>query len=255
MLSVINAFIAFIIIDPDIAYVIVIVTQYISVFFVINFIYRLTVADSKTHYFVREWGWLDLLACIPFIQVLWVFRGLRAYITFRPLSLGKVREDVRREGAEFALFTAIFIVIIILEACSVMVLYFERMAADALIVTAQDALWWAYVTITAVGYGDMYPVTEGGRLAGVILMTAGVGIYATIAGYFAHRLLYRRFDGTDKRSGPTNEAGRSHELDRRLEEIEGMGKEVLERLDRVERLIGSNDLDVPVDQAPRGPKS
>jgi voltage-gated potassium channel len=54
--------------------------------------------------------------------------------------------------------------------------------------TIGDGLWWAFSTITAVGYGDKYPVTTLGRIIGVILMTIGITIYslltANIASYF-----------------------------------------------------------------------
>ena len=51
--------------------------------------------------------------------------------------------------------------------------------------TAEDALWWAYVTITTVGYGDKYPVTTEGRLIAVVLMTGGVGLFGTFTAYIA----------------------------------------------------------------------
>jgi len=51
--------------------------------------------------------------------------------------------------------------------------------------TAEDALWWAYVTITTVGYGDRFPVTTEGRLIASLLMTAGVGLFGTFAGYIS----------------------------------------------------------------------
>ena len=51
--------------------------------------------------------------------------------------------------------------------------------------TASDALWWAYVTITTVGYGDRYPVTEEGRILAAVLMTAGVGLFGTFTAYIS----------------------------------------------------------------------
>lgn len=51
--------------------------------------------------------------------------------------------------------------------------------------TAEDAIWWSYVTITTVGYGDKFPVTTEGRLIAAILMTAGVGLFGTFTGFVA----------------------------------------------------------------------
>lgn len=48
-----------------------------------------------------------------------------------------------------------------------------------------DALWWAFVTMTTVGYGDKYPVTPGGRLLAALLMISGVGLFGTFTGFIA----------------------------------------------------------------------
>ncbi|WP_306171340.1 potassium channel family protein [Porphyromonas gingivalis] len=53
------------------------------------------------------------------------------------------------------------------------------------ITTAEDAIWWSYVTITTVGYGDKYPVTTEGRIIAMFLMTAGVGLFGTFTAYIA----------------------------------------------------------------------
>jgi len=65
----------------------------------------------------------------------------------------------------------------------------ERYAPDANITSASDAIWWTYVTITTVGYGDHYPVTNGGRIVGILVMTAGVGLFGTLSGFLANAFL------------------------------------------------------------------
>ncbi len=62
-------------------------------------------------------------------------------------------------------------------------------ATGANITTAGDALWWAYVTATTVGYGDQFPVTTGGRIAGVLMLTVGVALFATFSGFLANLFL------------------------------------------------------------------
>jgi len=70
-----------------------------------------------------------------------------------------------------------------------LVLQAERAAPSTNILTAGDAIWWAYVTITTVGYGDRFPVTIGGRLVGIMVMTNGVAVFATFAGLISSKLL------------------------------------------------------------------
>ena len=51
--------------------------------------------------------------------------------------------------------------------------------------TAEDAVWFSYVTITTVGYGDKYPVTTEGRIIAAVLMTTGVGLFGIFTGFVA----------------------------------------------------------------------
>ena len=60
--------------------------------------------------------------------------------------------------------------------------------------TAEDAIWWAWVTITTVGYGDKYPVTTEGRIIASFLMTAGVGLFGTFTGFIASWFLEKKSD-------------------------------------------------------------
>lgn len=61
----------------------------------------------------------------------------------------------------------------------------ERGASGANIVGLTDGLWWAFVTITTVGYGDMSPVTTTGRLVAACLMVGGIGLLGTVSGMLA----------------------------------------------------------------------
>ena len=68
---------------------------------------------------------------------------------------------------------------------SVAILQFESSDPNSNIKTAGDAIWWSYVTITTVGYGDKYTVTTEGRVIAAILMTVGVGIFGTFTAYIS----------------------------------------------------------------------
>ena len=58
--------------------------------------------------------------------------------------------------------------------------------------TAEDALWWSFVTVTTVGYGDLYPVTTAGRIIAAALMTVGVALFGTFTAYVASWFVQQR---------------------------------------------------------------
>lgn len=73
----------------------------------------------------------------------------------------------RAECAEGVLYITLVLVLLTLNMGSIGVLIFERAAPDSNIRHASDAIWWSFVTITTVGYGDHFPVTWGGRIVGM----------------------------------------------------------------------------------------
>jgi voltage-gated potassium channel len=85
------------------------------------------------------------------------------------------------------------------------VLQFEGKPADANIQTGGDALWWAIVTITTVGYGDFFPVTLGGRIIAFFVMLTGVGIIGALASILASILV------TSNDAEPTAESDATHQ--------------------------------------------
>jgi len=170
----------------------------ICVVFLIDFFGNLSRASTRRDYFIGRRGWLDLLGSIPSLGVFKLtalFRLARlsrlARIT-RLLRGQKKRElidDVVGHRGQYAAFISIMAAMIVLVVCSVLVLQFETRSADANITTGGDALWWALVTITTVGYGDFFPVTGAGRVTGAFVMFAGVGIIGALASILASILV------------------------------------------------------------------
>jgi hypothetical protein len=108
---------------------------------------------------------------------------------FRGQNQKSVVSDVLHNRGQYATFITILLAAMILSVSSIVVLQFESRAPDANITTGGDALWWAIVTITTVGYGDFYPVTALGRITGVFVMFAGVGIIGALASILASLLV------------------------------------------------------------------
>jgi voltage-gated potassium channel len=155
--------------------------------FACDFLLSLWRSPRRLHY-LATWGWLDLLSSIPVLtvarwgriarvaRVLRVLRGVRAT---REISAALLRNRARNTFLAASLLAMLLIVV-----CSIAVLHFETVP-EANIRTAEDAVWWAFTTITTVGYGDRYPVTPEGRFVAVILMCAGVGVFGAFSGFLA----------------------------------------------------------------------
>ena len=94
-----------------------------------------------------------------------------------------------RNRAGSALLSLLLMGILVLEFGSLWMLALEQSAPDANITTASDSLWYVVVTISTVGYGDQYPVTNEGRILGVGIIVIGVGIFGTFTGYLANLFL------------------------------------------------------------------
>jgi voltage-gated potassium channel len=152
----------------------------------LDFLWRFTRADSKWRFL--RWGWLDLLACVPAVPALrWgrLFRIVRviklviALRSYRAL-LAQFVQKRRQAGLASALVLTVFVICF----ASIGMLLVEHDPTSN-IKTAEDALWWAMVTITTIGYGDRYPVTDAGRLIATVLMIGGIGLFGTLSGVAA----------------------------------------------------------------------
>lgn len=156
--------------------------------FFIDFLINIIKAPNKWQYFYK-WGWIDLLSSIPNIDILRVGRAARILRIFRILRAVRATKIIaifileRRKESAFMAAALISILLIILGSISV--LHFERGIQSANIQTAEDAIWWAIVTMTTVGFGDKYPITIEGRIVAVMLMVCGVGLFGMFSGFIA----------------------------------------------------------------------
>jgi voltage-gated potassium channel len=118
------------------------------------------------------------------------------------------------------------------------ILWAESRTPDTNIRTASDALWWAYVTITTVGYGDRYPVTGWGRVVGVLLLSTGVGLFAVITGFIANAFL------APKRAQANAESAQQDAMNSRLRQLDDL-------IEHLHPLVATSTLSSDSDAGPR----
>lgn len=156
----------------------------ICMFFLFDFVMRFSKAESKLQF--MKWGWIDLISSIPNVDFLRAGRVLRLIRLIRIIRAFRTTQSlvnhVFQDRAQGAFTTVTTIAVLLILFSSISILQFEDVP-ESNIKTAEDAVWWAYVTITTVGYGDKFPVTTEGRIIGAILMTAGVGLFGTFTGF------------------------------------------------------------------------
>lgn len=158
----------------------------VCVVFFADFAYHLITGQRRWHYFIR-WGWLDLISSIPAVPALRVGRAARVLRIVRVLrgvrSTRILTEMVLNRRAHSAFLAAALISLLLIVFSSISILQFE--SATGNIKTANDALWWTIVTLTTVGYGDHYPVTQEGRVVAAVVMIGGICLLGTLTGLVA----------------------------------------------------------------------
>ena len=185
--------------------------------FAIEYLVKLYLAPARKHYFSHHLVDLAVVA-LPVLRPLRVLRLVRLLQFTRigvVLANGvrRARDIFTHRGLHLVLLSAAVMVFV----CAWLVMLFEHGAPHSNIHDYGQALWWAIVTVTTVGYGDKYPVTPGGRGVAVVLMLVGIGLIgaltATVASFFV-----------EEQAGKQNE-----DLNERLDRIEAMLAQVVAR--------------------------
>lgn len=190
--------------DQDILKILVALELTFISIFTFEYILRYLVAERKTKFVFSFWGIIDLLAILPFYLVSLGFtynfimlRAFRLLRLVRILKLGRYSKSLSRmtlaiKIARYDLLLALATTAIMLLVASFGIYQFENPAQPDKFSSVFESLWWALATLTTVGYGDIYPITLGGRIfTGVILMI-GLGIVALPAGIIASSLTEAR---------------------------------------------------------------
>ncbi|WP_347922637.1 ion transporter [Pontimicrobium sp. SW4] len=167
------------------------------VVFTIEYILRIYVADSKLRFVFSFFGLIDLIAILPFYLSFGVdlrsLRALRFLRLFRILKLVRYNKAMNHfvraiKTAKEEILLFIFITLMLIYFSAVGIYYFENEAQPEHFTSIFDSLWWAIITLTTVGYGDVYPITVGGKVFTFFILMIGLGIVAIPTGIISSAL-------------------------------------------------------------------
>ncbi|MEP2772381.1 MAG: ion transporter [Fulvivirga sp.] len=167
------------------------------VIFCTEYLLRLICAPKKVKFIFSFYGLIDLIAIVPFFVTtgldLRSIRALRFMRLFRTLkfvrynsALQRIFTALRLAREEFILFFSLTCILLFISAVGIY--YFENHAQPENFSSIFDGLWWAVATLTTVGYGDIYPVTIGGKIFTFFILMIGLGIVAVPAAIFSSAL-------------------------------------------------------------------
>jgi voltage-gated potassium channel len=181
----------------------------VVVIFTVEYLLRVAVTRPRLGYICSFFGLVDLLAILPFylstgidLRSLRVLRFLRLV---RILKLARYGDAARRFKQAYCivreeLFLFIGMTAILLYLSAVGIYYFERAAQPEAFGSVFHCLWWAVSSLTTVGYGDVFPITTGGRIFTSFVLLLGLGVIAVPAGLFASAL--SRVRGLERQESP-----------------------------------------------------
>jgi voltage-gated potassium channel len=169
--------------------------------FSIEYVLRVYVATPRHKYIFSFFGIIDLVAVIPFYMGTGV--DMRSIRMFRLLRLFRIFKLVRYNAAvrrfhraliiakeEIVLFIGVAVILLYLAAVGIY--YFESDDQPDDFGSVFHCLWWAVATLTTVGYGDVYPITTGGRIFTFFILLIGLGVISVPAGLVASALAKAR---------------------------------------------------------------
>lgn len=165
--------------------------------FTAEYFLRILVARNKYRFVFSFLGLVDLAAILPFYLASGVdLRSIRAFRLlrlFRAVKLLRYSRATRRfhrafllAREELVLFFSVALVLFYFAAVGIY--HFENPAQPEAFRSIFHSLWWAAVTLTTVGYGDIYPITTGGKLFTVFILMVGLGVVAVPSGLMASAL-------------------------------------------------------------------
>jgi len=171
-----------------------------------EYILRIIAAEKPFRFIFSFLGIIDLLAIAPFYLStgldLRVLRGFRLLRLFRIFKLVRYSNAVRRYHRAFVLSREELVLfastsLIILFMSGAVIYYFENPVQPEIYSSMFQSLWWAIITLTTVGYGDMVPITAGGQIFTCLILIVGIGVIAVPTAILSSALSAARDEETN----------------------------------------------------------
>jgi voltage-gated potassium channel len=226
-------------IDEDAKSVILVVGLFINVIFWIDSFYWLKKLPDR-RYLRHYHGRLAFIGNIPFFAPIRLLQIWLFYKQLRKLNIRPHRQFKVKQNSQGVLLLFLFIAIVVFQTASVFVLIFEAADPTSNISSSGEALWWSFVTVATVGYGDYAPITPGGRMTALFLMVVGIAMFgiftSTLSDWFRRP---RRLREANKKNEDENRAVTVAEMRQLLEkQSEVYQKSIAELAEKLNHLDG-----------------
>ncbi len=182
---------------PETKFILHAIELFCVIVFTAEYVLRIYVADSKPRFIFSFFGIIDLLAILPFylsfgldLRSLRALRFLRLFRILKLVRYNRAMNEFTRaiKSAKEQIFLFLFITLILIYFSAVGIYYFEHEAQPEHFSSIFESLWWAIITLTTVGYGDVYPITVGGKVFTFFILMIGLGIVAIPTGIISSAL-------------------------------------------------------------------
>lgn len=205
--------------------------------FTVEYFANIYVAKNKRKYILGPWGLIDFLSILPtyltggvdlralkVLRTLRVLRFLRMMRLLRLLKLAKTATSdytaMKGKGGKISTlkmdlqiyFVALFTVLVISSTAEY---YIERGVDGTQFTSIPNAMWWAIVTITTVGYGDMYPASPLGRFVAALTMLCGVALFGLLMNVIGKSMMSSLFGAADLESADAEELEKNLSQDKK----------------------------------------
>jgi voltage-gated potassium channel len=127
--------------------------------------------------------------------------------------------------------------IVLVEFASIYVLKAESVNPEANLTSAADAVWWVFVTVTTVGYGDRFPTTSWGRIMGVMVMFGGIALIGVLASFLSNFFLAPPKPPQEKELEPSDPKAQIAQIEKMLDEQEQATAALREKLGRLAKQL------------------